>query len=96
MKLARTSIWIAFLCAIVLLACKLPAQANPAESNLLSWGTGALVVQAPPSYSDSGNWSPDAMLDELPNQGFGATHPVSSNDTELGRSQNRRVEVVKK
>jgi OOP family OmpA-OmpF porin len=32
----------------------------------------------------------------LTTQGFGATHPVSSNDTELGRSQNRRVEVVKK
>jgi outer membrane protein OmpA-like peptidoglycan-associated protein len=32
----------------------------------------------------------------LTTQGFGATHPVSSNDTELGRSQNRRVEIVKK
>jgi hypothetical protein len=32
----------------------------------------------------------------LSTQGFGATHAVSSNDTELGRSQNRRVEVVKK
>jgi outer membrane protein OmpA-like peptidoglycan-associated protein len=32
----------------------------------------------------------------LTTQGFGASHPVSSNDTELGRSQNRRVEVVKK
>jgi hypothetical protein len=38
--------------------------------NLLSWGAGALIVQAPPSYSDSGNWSPDALLDELPNTGW--------------------------
>ncbi len=28
--------------------------------------------------------------------GYGATKPVASNDTELGRSQNRRVEVVKR
>ncbi len=27
--------------------------------------------------------------------GFGATKPVSANDTTLGRSQNRRVEVTK-
>jgi len=32
----------------------------------------------------------------LTTQGFGANKPVSSNDTELGRSQNRRVEIVKK
>jgi OOP family OmpA-OmpF porin len=32
----------------------------------------------------------------LTTQGFGATKPVATNDTELGRSQNRRVEVVKK
>lgn len=32
----------------------------------------------------------------LSTQGFGASKPVASNDTELGRSQNRRVEVVKK
>jgi len=32
----------------------------------------------------------------LTTQGFGASHPVASNDTALGRSQNRRVEVVKK
>jgi outer membrane protein OmpA-like peptidoglycan-associated protein len=32
----------------------------------------------------------------LTTQGFGASQPVASNDTELGRSQNRRVEVVKK
>jgi outer membrane protein OmpA-like peptidoglycan-associated protein len=32
----------------------------------------------------------------LTTAGFGASHPVSSNDTALGRSQNRRVEIVKK
>jgi outer membrane protein OmpA-like peptidoglycan-associated protein len=32
----------------------------------------------------------------LTTQGFGDSNPVSTNDTELGRSQNRRVEVVKK
>jgi len=31
----------------------------------------------------------------LTTQGFGAAKPVSSNDTALGRSQNRRVEIVK-
>jgi outer membrane protein OmpA-like peptidoglycan-associated protein len=51
---------------------KVSAQSNggPAESNLLSWGAGALVAQAPPSYSDSGNWSPESLLDELPNTGW--------------------------
>lgn len=32
----------------------------------------------------------------LTTHGYGASKPVSSNETELGRSQNRRVEVVKK
>jgi hypothetical protein len=55
-----------------LLLAKLPAQivGGPAESNLLSWGSGALVVQAPPSYSDRGNWSPESLLDELPSTGW--------------------------
>jgi outer membrane protein OmpA-like peptidoglycan-associated protein len=72
MRIAKPSIWIAFLCAIPLLLIKLPAQSDggPAESNLLSWGAGALVVEAPPSYSDAGNWSPESLLDELPNTGW--------------------------
>ena len=55
-----------------LLPPPLPAWADGGteEINLLSWGAGALVVQQPPSYSDSGNWSPEALLDELPNTGW--------------------------
>jgi outer membrane protein OmpA-like peptidoglycan-associated protein len=72
MRRLRTALWIALLCAIPLLSIKLAAQAlgGPPESNLLSWGAGALVVEAPPSYSDSGNWSPESLLDELPNTGW--------------------------
>ncbi|HEY0252991.1 MAG TPA: OmpA family protein [Kofleriaceae bacterium] len=33
--------------------------------------------------------------DRLTTKGFGQTKPVAANDTSLGRSQNRRVEVVK-
>ncbi len=32
----------------------------------------------------------------LTTQGFGSSQPVASNDTALGRAQNRRVEIVKK
>jgi outer membrane protein OmpA-like peptidoglycan-associated protein len=72
MRLSRTQLFIALLCAISLLLIKLAAQSagGPAESNLLSWGAGALVVEAPPSYSDTGNWSPESLLDELPNTGW--------------------------
>jgi len=72
MRIAKPSAWIAFLCTISLLPVNLPAQAtgSPGESNLLSWGAGALVVQAPPSYSDSGEWSPEDLLDELPSTGW--------------------------
>jgi outer membrane protein OmpA-like peptidoglycan-associated protein len=69
---AKTSVCIAFSCAILLLQPTPPARAaNGASSvNLLSWGAGALIVQAPPSYAESGNWSPEALLDELPNTGW--------------------------
>jgi outer membrane protein OmpA-like peptidoglycan-associated protein len=72
LRIAKTSTWIALFCAIPLLLVELPAQVDggPAESNLLSWGAGALVVEAPPSYSDSGNWSPESLLDELPDTGW--------------------------
>jgi outer membrane protein OmpA-like peptidoglycan-associated protein len=72
MRIFRTVIWIALLSAIPFLSIKLPAQSagGQAESNLLSWGAGALVVEAPPSYSDSGNWSPESLLDELPSTGW--------------------------
>jgi outer membrane protein OmpA-like peptidoglycan-associated protein len=33
--------------------------------------------------------------DRLATKGFGQTRPVASNDTEMGRSQNRRVEIVR-
>jgi len=77
MKLSLTSACMALCSAMLLLQPTSPAgaqsKATPAPSgsvNLLSWGAGALVVQAPPSYSDSGNWSPDGLLDELPNTGW--------------------------
>jgi outer membrane protein OmpA-like peptidoglycan-associated protein len=70
--IAKTSTWIAAVCAIALLSVELPAQAGggAAESNLLSWGAGAVVVTAPPSYADTGSWSPESLLDELPNTGW--------------------------
>jgi len=67
---ARVSIWIACCWVLLCLQVKLPAQAGPAESNLLAWGAGALVVEAPPSYADTGNWSPESLLDELPATGW--------------------------
>jgi outer membrane protein OmpA-like peptidoglycan-associated protein len=72
MRLARTSTWIALLCAVPLLAVELPAQAPaaPAESNLLSWGAGALVVQSPPSEGLTGQWSTESLLDELKDTGW--------------------------
>ena len=72
MKLSRTFAYTAFCCAILLLQSTSSARAQSTASsvNLLSWGAGALIVQAPPSYSSSGNWSPDGLLDELPNTGW--------------------------
>lgn len=72
MTRARGSTWVALLCTVALLAVKLPAQGNgpAAQENLLSWGAGGVVVQAPPSYADDGEWSPDTLLDELPGTGW--------------------------
>ena len=63
---------IALLCAFSLPLVMLPARADngPQETNLLSWGAGALVVAGPPSYSDTGQWSPESLLDELPGTGW--------------------------
>jgi outer membrane protein OmpA-like peptidoglycan-associated protein len=70
--MSKASACIVFSCAVLSLQPKPTAWAQTAAApvNLLSWGAGALIVQAPPSYSDSGNWSPDALLDELPNTGW--------------------------
>ena len=72
MRMSKASVCIVFCCAVLLLQPKPPARAQSGASsvNLLSWGAGALIVQAPPSYSESVNWSPDALLDELPNTGW--------------------------
>ncbi|MGO8813717.1 MAG: hypothetical protein ACLQVG_03500, partial [Terriglobia bacterium] len=77
MKLSSTSACMALCSAMLLLQPTSPARAQSKATqgtatsvNLLAWGAGALVVQAPPSYSDSGNWSPDGLLDELPNTGW--------------------------
>lgn len=72
MKMTGSSCRIAFLCVIVPVMAMLPARADnaPQDTNLLSWGAGALVVQAPPSYADSGAWSPESLLDELPGTGW--------------------------
>ena len=72
MRVARAFALISLVCTIILGLAKLPARADgsPQEVNLLSWGAGALVVEAPPSYSDSGNWAPESLLDELPNTGW--------------------------
>ncbi|HSY28653.1 MAG TPA: discoidin domain-containing protein, partial [Burkholderiaceae bacterium] len=41
------------------------------EINLLSWGAGAIVVQTPPTEGRAtGQWSADALLDELPDSGW--------------------------
>lgn len=72
MRLSRISASIALSCTILLFQSKPPARAQSAASpvNLLSWGAGTLIVQAPPSYNTSGNWSPDGLLDELPSTGW--------------------------
>jgi hypothetical protein len=40
--------------------------------------------------------SKGVAVDRLTTVGFGASQPVADNGTELGRAQNRRVELVRK
>jgi outer membrane protein OmpA-like peptidoglycan-associated protein len=73
MKVCKTFCRIALACAILPSSIQLPAQpgaAAPAEINLLSWGAGAVVVEAPISYSKTGQWAPESLLDELPETGW--------------------------
>jgi outer membrane protein OmpA-like peptidoglycan-associated protein len=72
MTLRGSSIRIASVCALALLLSPpaARAQGGTEESNLLSWGAGALVVQSPPSESTSGQWSTDELLDELKDTGW--------------------------
>ena len=72
MRMTKTFPWVALMCAVSLVFVKLPAQTKSGseETNLLSWGAGALVVQGPPSYSETGAWSPESLLDELPTTGW--------------------------
>lgn len=64
--------WISLLCTIPLLlfATQVHGANSTQGANQLSWGAGAVVVTAPPSYADSGAWSPEALLDELPGTGW--------------------------
>ncbi len=77
MKITRMTAGMALGCATMWLQFGSPAgaqtaaaQSSASAANLLSWGAGALIVQAPPSYSSSGAWSPDDLIDELPNTGW--------------------------
>jgi hypothetical protein len=72
MRIAEGSAGVAFVAVLCSLLMPLAAmgEGGTDEINLLSWGAGALVVQAPPSYSTSGNWSPNSLLDELPSTGW--------------------------
>jgi len=72
MRTMKAYSWIALVCAVLSLTMKMPAQAKSGaeETNLLSWGAGALVVVAPLSYSDTGDCAPESLLDELPSTGW--------------------------
>jgi len=67
---------------------------NPA--GLAAISHAALGVSYEKYLFDSYLVSAGVDKNRLTTQGFGASKPVSSNDTALGRSQNRRVEIVKK
>jgi len=64
--------------ALVALSCAFfsllapPARADSTDDiNLLSWGAGAIVVQTPPTEGGAtGQWSADALLDEVADSGW--------------------------
>lgn len=72
MKRVNMLMWAALSGAIFIPGLQLTAQAksNPGEANVLAWSTGTVVVGAPPSYSASGEWSPEDLLDEVATTGW--------------------------
>jgi len=70
MQIAKLSASVAALCLLLFASAPAAAEGGRDPVNLLSWGAGALLVQRPPSYSETGDWSPDGLLDELPKTGW--------------------------
>ena len=63
------------------------STSSPEHNQQLSERRAASVK----SYLQSAGIDPS----RLKTAGYGATKPVTSNDTELGRAQNRRVELIR-
>ena len=71
MTLGRSVVCAAVVCGLAwLLPVAAGAEGNSDDVNLLSWGAGALVVQSPPSESSTGQWSTEALLNELKDTGW--------------------------
>ena len=61
------------------------------SSSIFAW---AAQVAPPPALAVKAYLlSKDVTPTRLTATGFGETKPISTNDTEVGRSQNRRVEL---
>ena len=61
----------------------------------VSAAVAGLVVACFPLGRIVGSYAAGVAADRLSSVGFGPDQPVASNDTEIGRAQNRRVEVAK-